>query len=174
MSDTYSKKEAAIEENADCKNDELSKLRFAERLKQAIGDESNLAFAKKCGLSDSLIGRYLRGESYPSIDKLPAIALAAGRSMSWLIGDSDGMANHTENDEELKRWWLIIFDSLSESERQRAIHVFKRHGLLALFADDVIKSDDADSTVHKEILEQRDSNGRVQAASKVSTQKKAG
>lgn len=174
MSNTYSTKKTSIEEIADCKNDESSKLHFAERLKEAIGDESKLAFAKRCGISDSLIGRYLRGESYPSIDKLPAIALAAGKSMGWLIGDADAIASHADNEEELKRWWLIVFDSLTVNERHRAIHVFKRHGALALFADGIIKSDEADSTAHKEIFEQRDSHAQVDPAPRLSTQGKAG
>ena len=112
--------------------------RFGERLKIAIGDESLLSFAKKCGLSDSLIGRYIRGASYPGIDKLALIASATGRSIEWLItGKSEGVADNNaqeaEQREELMEWWEIIFRSMSNSELKEAVNSFKEGGKSALF-----------------------------------------
>ncbi|MNM83574.1 DNA polymerase V subunit UmuD [compost metagenome] len=58
--------------------------KFSERLQAAIGDKvSVLAFAKRCGISDSLMRKYLRG-SLPGTDNLVAIALNAHVSIAWL------------------------------------------------------------------------------------------
>lgn len=56
---------------------------FSERLKRAIGDQSVLAFSKECGISDSLIRKYLAG-SLPGIDNLVAMARAANVNIAWL------------------------------------------------------------------------------------------
>ncbi|MFV0447933.1 MAG: XRE family transcriptional regulator [Vibrio sp.] len=57
--------------------------RFKDRLKEAIGEESVRSFSKRCGISESVIRKYLAG-SHPVLDKLPRIAEATGRSMEWL------------------------------------------------------------------------------------------
>ncbi|WP_448093585.1 LexA family transcriptional regulator [Pseudomonas lini] len=59
---------------------------FGERLKQAIGTDKPYAFAKKCGISESLVRKYLSGASIPSVGKAWAMAKAAEVSLDWLAG----------------------------------------------------------------------------------------
>lgn len=57
---------------------------FVERLKKITEGESNRSFAKRCEMSDALLGSYLRGEKTPGMDRLVAIASAAGVTVDWL------------------------------------------------------------------------------------------
>lgn len=57
---------------------------FRSRLREAIGNLSVNAFALKCGLAESLLRKYLSGESLPGLEKLVAIADAAGVTVEWL------------------------------------------------------------------------------------------
>ncbi len=57
---------------------------FKDRLRVAIADESNRAFASKCDASEGTIRRYLRGEAFPPLDTLEKIAEAADVSLAWL------------------------------------------------------------------------------------------
>lgn len=64
---------------------------FGKRLKRAIGSRSVLSFAKECGLSDSLVRKYLAG-SLPGLDKAVTMARVAKVSLEWLAtgeGDPD-------------------------------------------------------------------------------------
>lgn len=56
---------------------------FKERLTKVIGDRSVLSFAKECGMSDSLVRKYLAG-TLPGLDKLVVMAEVAGVSVQWL------------------------------------------------------------------------------------------
>ena len=57
------------------------------RLKKLIGNDSNVAFAKKVGLSEGGIRHILKGQA-PSLETLSKIARACNVRMSWLVGDS--------------------------------------------------------------------------------------
>ncbi|OOG22653.1 hypothetical protein B1C78_14575 [Thioalkalivibrio denitrificans] len=56
---------------------------FARRLRMAIGDQPVFRFAQECGMSDSLVRKYLEG-SLPGLEKLIMIAGAAGVRVGWL------------------------------------------------------------------------------------------
>lgn len=56
---------------------------FTRRLRQIIGERSVHRFARECGLSDSLMRKYLNG-SYPGLDRLVRLAEAGGVSVEWL------------------------------------------------------------------------------------------
>ncbi|WP_304524939.1 helix-turn-helix domain-containing protein [Halomonas sp. I5-271120] len=56
---------------------------FSKRLKQAIGNRSIHSIAKSCGMSDSLIRKYLTG-SLPGLDKALILAVETGVSLEWL------------------------------------------------------------------------------------------
>ncbi|TBR38132.1 LexA family transcriptional regulator [Marinomonas agarivorans] len=64
--------------------------RFKDRLKEAIGDESVRSFSKRCGISESVIRKYLAG-SHPVLDKLPKIAEATNKSMEWLVSGAQSV-----------------------------------------------------------------------------------
>ncbi len=56
---------------------------FAERLRKAIGTESENSFATRCGVSRPLLRQYLTG-SEPGMAKVVAIAKAADVTVQWL------------------------------------------------------------------------------------------
>lgn len=58
--------------------------RFSARLKDAIGEESLRSFARQAGLSDSVVHKYTHGVSYPTLDRLVAMAHAAEVNIEWL------------------------------------------------------------------------------------------
>lgn len=57
--------------------------KLADRLRDAMGDQSGTAFARRCGISEGAIRKYLLGAS-PSTENLIAIADAANVSIEWL------------------------------------------------------------------------------------------
>lgn len=57
---------------------------FSERLKKALGDRSPYYIEKKTGIAQSLVRKYLSGQSIPGTDKLVILADVCGVSISWL------------------------------------------------------------------------------------------
>lgn len=84
MSDTYNEKSDNLLKNADDIFIDSPIMRFSDRLKEAIGESSTRAFAKKCSLSESVVRGYLSGTTYPTLNKLPQLAAAAECSVEWL------------------------------------------------------------------------------------------
>lgn len=56
---------------------------FSDRFKLVLGNASVNSFAQKCGVSESLLRKYLSG-SCPGLDKAASIAEAAGVDLTWL------------------------------------------------------------------------------------------
>ncbi|SHG65658.1 hypothetical protein SAMN05428958_102548 [Pantoea sesami] len=164
--------------------DWLRKIRFKDKLSEAIGSESIRGFASRCGLSDTVLRNYLNEKTYPSLDRLAMIAEAAQKPVGWFLS-SEGVENlSTQNankysqicegnhpsEEQIETQLNAIFDLMSFEEKERAIKIFKNRGLRGLMpmvlADDEIKN--------KEIFEQCDTNEQTQAAPEMSTRHKAG
>ena len=58
---------------------------FSDRLRVIISECKSLSeFAKKSGITESLIRNYLLGKSLPGLDKLVAIAKTANIEINWL------------------------------------------------------------------------------------------
>ena len=57
---------------------------FKERLKGIIGDQSIREFSRNSGVSDTTLRDYLRGKSYPTLDRLCAISDGANVDLAWL------------------------------------------------------------------------------------------
>lgn len=57
---------------------------FNDRLRLAIGGHSTNSFALKCGLTESLLRKYLSGMTLPGLDKLVAISNSAEVNIEWL------------------------------------------------------------------------------------------
>ena len=57
---------------------------FATRLKSLIGKQPAARFARKCGLNEGTLRKYLMGEATPGVDKLLRIAKVAGVNLHWL------------------------------------------------------------------------------------------
>lgn len=58
--------------------------RFGERLKEAIGEESVRTFGRRAGVSEGAIRQYLKGNRFPDLDILAAIADTAQVNFLWL------------------------------------------------------------------------------------------
>lgn len=69
---------------------------------------------------------------------------------------------------DLLEFWIMIFKLLTPRQQKECIELFKNRGIQALLPA-ILNSDD-----NKEIFEQCDSDGQVQAAPKLSTRNKAG
>lgn len=71
---------------------EASALRcFPDRLRKVIAGKSIRGFAKECRLSEGVLRSYLRGDTFPTLDRLEAISTAAGVSPTWLAtGETSG------------------------------------------------------------------------------------
>lgn len=54
-----------------------------DRLRTAIGEESQASFARRSGVAESVLRKYLSG-AQPSTDRLVAMADVAGVSIEWL------------------------------------------------------------------------------------------
>lgn len=59
--------------------------RFGERLKEAMNGMSNNELARRSGMSETTVRKYLRGDIYPGIDSAALVAEACGVSLVWLI-----------------------------------------------------------------------------------------
>jgi phage repressor protein C with HTH and peptisase S24 domain len=57
---------------------------FKDRLHEAMEDETSYSLAKKSGMAESLIRKYLTGESLPGLDKLVLLADFLGVRIEWL------------------------------------------------------------------------------------------
>lgn len=74
---------------------------IADRVKACIGDESVSAFARRCGIGESLIRKYLAG-SEPSTTNAVRIADAANVDLMWLAtgrGDKRRQGKEPEGNE---------------------------------------------------------------------------
>lgn len=72
---------------------------FPQRLAEIKGDMSTLAFAQKCGISESIFRKYLAGTSVPGADKLVEITQTGRVSLSWLAtgeGHRDGIEDRLD------------------------------------------------------------------------------
>lgn len=110
-SDTYEDKSPDSEKNPQGIFDESRIILFRTRLKEVIGEESVHSFSRRCGLSEATLRGYLRGISYPTLDRLNKIAITAERKMAWLIGEEsgvqDGVAEYVISDGCLDEFALI-------------------------------------------------------------------
>ncbi|MGL5343537.1 MAG: helix-turn-helix domain-containing protein [Plesiomonas sp.] len=60
-------------------------VRFSERLKIAMNGMSNHRLARLSGLSEATIRKYIKGESYPTIDNAAKVADACNVTLAWLL-----------------------------------------------------------------------------------------
>ena len=86
-SDTYEEKSQVDEKNPQGIFEDSRIILFRERLREVNGDESVHSFSRRCGLSEATLRGYLRGVSYPTIDRLNKIAITTNTSMAWLVGE---------------------------------------------------------------------------------------
>lgn len=91
---------------------------FKVRLREAIGSASVRGFASKCGLSQASVLSYLSGDTFPTLDRLAAIAAAAEKPMTWFLGADE--AGHSPVSQSLSAEELTIAVQLaSEALEER-------------------------------------------------------
>lgn len=106
--------------------------RFSERLEIAMNGITNVALAAKCGISESAVRSYLKGKSFPGIDKIQSIAEACGAPMVWLITGVQ-IANKSgdiaiKTDSELS----IVLSMMSIEQRKILAKAIIEHGVLGI------------------------------------------
>ncbi len=62
----------------------MNKNLFSSRFKEVLGEETTYSFAKKSGIAESLLRKYLAGESLPGLDKLNVVSDVGNVNIEWL------------------------------------------------------------------------------------------
>ncbi|MFZ4171118.1 helix-turn-helix domain-containing protein [Enterobacter ludwigii] len=111
---------------------------FGERLKTVIGKQSVASFARDCGVSEASMRKYLKTDTVPGIDSVAMIAAYTGRSLTWLImGEGDPFSDNAKqerlSEEDIKKWWSLIFEALDAENKTKIIQAFQQGGLSAVF-----------------------------------------
>lgn len=71
-------------------NGEKDEKSFAARIRSLIGDgEAVTAFARRVGMHQAAIDRYIKGLREPNADALRSIAISCKVSTDWLLGLTD-------------------------------------------------------------------------------------
>lgn len=106
--------------------------RFAERLKIAMGDLTNVALANKCEMSESAVRSYLKGRSYPGIDKIQAISEACDAPLVWLItgeavaDNNDAIAKFSEDQ------LANVLSVMTKEQRHQLALAIVQHGIAGI------------------------------------------
>lgn len=114
--------------------------RFPERLKEAMRRAdipSNNQLAKVTELSEATIRKYLKGETYPTLDRLASLADACRCSLAWLAsGDDDRPQNETHfndplvnNNDSVPQEFTRVLSYLTEEQIKRFLKVIYTRGI---------------------------------------------
>lgn len=132
-----------MSDNCKEKSDERSKIRdriissssiirFGERLKQAMNGMTNVELAKRSGMSEATIRKYLAGKIYPTIDSLAVVAEACAVPFSWLAFGEDtnnAGSNNFDLKDDVDFELLTAFNRLSLREKQLVVDYIYREGI---------------------------------------------
>jgi len=92
---------------------------FPARFGKVVQRRGVRAFARSAELSEGVIRKYMNGESYPTLDRLEKIAIAAGVSLTWLATGEEPPLVGVEFDqtsariEALARWLSVNIVALN-------------------------------------------------------------
>lgn len=75
---------------------DMTKVRFINKLSEAMNGLSNNAFAALCGLNERTIRKYIRGEAYPTLESLASISFATNKPIEWFVEDI-GLKSENDN-----------------------------------------------------------------------------
>lgn len=131
---------------------------FKDRLGMIVKKEKSLNdFAKKCGISESLVRNYMSGKSLPGLDKLVVISNIADVEIKWLAtGEGeltrgeDSFAATTESpkiNNELLARLLEAYFSLKENDEIPISPKKKAHNLVMFYDMLKIRYSQKDMTV---------------------------
>ncbi|HFZ7939658.1 TPA: helix-turn-helix domain-containing protein [Salmonella enterica subsp. enterica serovar Birkenhead] len=113
-------------------------IRFGERLKNAVGSMSYRAFAERCDMSEKVIRNYVAGKTYPSLDRIAALAEALGVDVEWLAFGEEKYSEGNKNTEmvghagETARDWLRVFERLSDEDKTKVTDFIAMNGIRCL------------------------------------------
>ncbi|WP_176227897.1 helix-turn-helix domain-containing protein [Cedecea sp. NFIX57] len=103
--------------------------RFSERLKVAMNGMPNVTLAAKCGISESAVRSYLKGRSFPGIDKIQAIAEACDAPMTWLITGEAPTTDRIENALKYDNGMTHVISMMTDEQRGSLASAIVEHGV---------------------------------------------
>lgn len=121
--------------------------RFPDRLREAMKIAeipSNNQLAKITELSEATIRKYLKGETYPTLDRLALLADACSCSLSWLAagdGDTEGFSikkneSHGYNNDRRVSEVENILSYLTDEQKVKFLRVIYTKGVAAILSLD--------------------------------------
>lgn len=158
MSDSYEDKTDGKRKKRDRIINHGAIARFGKRLKLAMDGISNAELARRSGMSETTIRKYLQGKIYPALDSLAVVADACGVSIAWLatgepaqpLSPEAGIQSEHEQKFDIETETLRrLFRSLKKEERDLVIDFIYREGVNNLVRLAAMKS----STVTPEAIE---------------------
>ena len=140
---SYEEKSDEIEKNRKRIFIESGIIQFPERLKLAMeraGGLSNIQLAKRADMSESVVRKYLKGDTYPTLDRVALLADACKCSVEWLVtGENDSSHEKTilaqkdapkglDSAGEL----IAVISRMSEDDRERLLSIIYTNGVASL------------------------------------------
>lgn len=126
-------------------NEQTGVKNFSGRLKEVIGKQSVLSFARSCNLSAASVRKYLNSGTLPGINVVAAISANTGYSLTWLItgegapfSDPSLQKRQSLSDEEITRWLNTMIEALRTEDKINIITAFQYGGLNAVFRRELI------------------------------------
>lgn len=139
MSNTYEEKTDDKGKNRDRIIGHGTINRFGERLKVAMKGMSNAELARRSGMSETTIRKYLQGKIYPALDSLAIVADACGVSLTWLATGEQEREQKAENtivrDDAKQKFDMDIevlihlLNRLKKEERDLVFNFISREGV---------------------------------------------
>jgi transcriptional regulator with XRE-family HTH domain len=141
---TCEDKFAEIEKNHERVLTEPGIIHFGARLKAAMengGIQSNVALAERAGMSEAVVRSYIKGRTFPTLDRLYILAEACNCSVEWLaIGkgedENDSFKysrqektpnNESSFDDNVE--FILLLKRLSPEERESLLNIVFRNGV---------------------------------------------
>ncbi|WP_025245398.1 helix-turn-helix domain-containing protein [Candidatus Sodalis pierantonius] len=120
-------------------------IRFPERLKEAMekaGSLSNSLLAKKSGMSEAVIRKYLKGESYPTLERLSLLANTCNCTINWLAtGKESGYGDRMNKTggvvhscDSVTGEFLSVLSRVSQEQREELLTVIYARGIASLLS----------------------------------------
>lgn len=118
--------------------------RFSERLKKAmdLAGLNNSQVAFRAGMSESSIRKYLKGETYPGLDRLVLLASACECSVIWLaLGEGEQDEERTTNAHQsasalqcdpVTSEFLSVMSRVSATDREDLLNIIYARGFKIL------------------------------------------
>ncbi|WP_244370843.1 helix-turn-helix domain-containing protein [Rahnella sp. ChDrAdgB13] len=107
--------------------------RFSERLKEAMSGMSNSELARRCGMSETTIRKYLKGAIYPGIDSAAIVAHACDVSLIWLLCGTEQKVEEVSEDKEAGKIDIVL-RMLSDTQRNALVDAILEHGVTGIMS----------------------------------------